>query len=357
MQKFGQLIELSASAFSQHLNCPVRQVTHPTIDIQFSSLKRRVVAKTDSLHAASNNGMELVQFAEHDCSSFATTPARDCTIIYINEQPGVFVRFASQLSVPSGLGANQTHIFSLIFAFCLPRGYNSELLLSMRSFSVNLDHLSDDTLAQHCQEETAKFRRQQADDTSFCFELLRRALEGGLQSAITHVMRIYDSLVISWVYGFTPFYKTGEDVRYFASGAFYDFFRKCSNEKFKDFSSVAGLLRYLQMCVSTNILMYLRKNRLDLVDLETVISVGEDELQKVEEEAHRAAIWSRIQALLSDEYDRLLVECVYMQEMKPAAISEHHNTIWSTSRDVIVAKQRIHRTLRKDEELRRLFGL
>jgi len=187
--------------------------------------------------------------------------------------------------------------------------------------------------------------------------LLRRALASEVQSAITHVMRIYDSLVISWVYGFYPFYKTGEDARYFASGAFYDFFRKCSGEKFEDFSSVAGLLRYLQMCVSTNILMYLRKNRLELVDLETVTYIGIDESQQIDEEAHRAAIWSCVQALLTDDSDRLLVECVYMQQMKPAAISEHHNDIWPTSRDVIVAKQRIHRTLRKDSELRRLFGL
>jgi hypothetical protein len=227
----------------------------------------------------------------------------------------------------------------------------------MRSFGVDIAQFSDDTLAQRCQEETLKFRRQQADDTSFCFELLRRALEIRLQSAITHIMRIYDSLVISWVYGFTPFYKTGEDARYFASGAFYDFFRKCSGEKFQDFSSVAGLLRYLQMCVSTNILMYLRKNRLELVDLEIVNYAGVDELHKIEVEAQGAAIWSHIQTLLPDENDRLLVECVYMQEMKPATISEHHNAIWPTSRDVIVAKQRIHRTLRKDSRLRGLFGL
>src|SRR5215212_9885033 len=96
-------------------------------------------------------------------------------------------------------------------------------------------NLALDELAQRCTEETQKFTHRLSNDPQYCFELLSRALLGGLSEAFTHIYRIYENQVVSWVYNHSRFEDTGEEADYFAGAALSNFYFALRGRKFAQF--------------------------------------------------------------------------------------------------------------------------
>lgn len=211
-----------------------------------------------------------------------------------------------------------------------------------------------DQLVEHCTEETGKFNRHEADDPQYCFELLRRALFKDIPEAFAHIYRIYEPMVRKWVYGYSRFIQTGEDVDYFANAALSKFYFALRGPKFEQFDSLAKILLYLKRCIHTEIAQHLRGHRPFTVDL------GEDDripAPKAEPDVHVQEVWSIILSLLPDKKDQLLARCLFVEDMKPAQIFEAYSDKWKSAREVSVARQRITRILRRDETLCRWFGI
>ena len=130
-----------------------------------------------------------------------------------------------------------------------------------------VQHLSLSTLSQRCQAESNRFFAGEAHDTSFCFELFRRAFVDQDEGAWDLVHGQYLSLVNGWVMRHSAFHSSGEEPDMFANAAFYKMWRAVDAQKFQRFNQLNEILRYLQMCVGSVITDYLRsQDQSELVD-------------------------------------------------------------------------------------------
>jgi hypothetical protein len=220
---------------------------------------------------------------------------------------------------------------------------------------MSLAALSVDQLAQRCVEETEKFNRRQSNDPQFCFELLRRALAEGVPEAFTFAYQVYERQVLKWVYSHSGFAQTGESADYFARSALSAFYFALRGPKFARFPSLPQVLAYLKLCVHTAIAQYLR----DQGPAETPIEMTSQatETPDLGARSDAAELWAYISSRLSDERDRLLARCVFVQDLRPRQIVGLYPAYWSDEREVSVALYRIRRLLRGDVELRRRIGL
>jgi hypothetical protein len=225
--------------------------------------------------------------------------------------------------------------------------------------TTQFTQLTLDELESRCQQETDNFLSRVASDTRFCFELMRRALEDDIQDAFTRIYAIYQPMCANWVRTFRGFEHTGEsspDV--FVNIGFAKLHQMLRGERFRQFATVAAVLEYLKRCAQVAVLQQLRKpshdDQEDLEDREGRNALpGASFTTDIE---HQQA-WARINMLLRDDEDRLLAMLAFDLDLKPRDISARHPERWPTARDVSVALQRVMRTLRRDTELRQMFGL
>lgn len=215
---------------------------------------------------------------------------------------------------------------------------------------ANLPAFTLDELQSRCSDETARYLHRLPNDSQFCFELVRRALEEQISEAFTHIFLIYSPLCASWASNFSGFADTDEpSVDVFVNEGFARLYRDVRGEKFRNFTSLEAVLFYLKRCVITAILQALRKPR--------PLDLDEDLAEAFHAQIEYEQLWQRVCALLVDPHDQLLADLRFRQDMKPAEISAHHLELWPTARDVSVALQRINRVLRNDDLLRGMFGL
>ncbi len=211
--------------------------------------------------------------------------------------------------------------------------------------------LHTDKLADLCADETTRFMRHEANDPHYCFELLRRALVDSSGDALTHVYRIYEPLVLSWVRRHERFQHTGEDASYFASLALRNFYFAVRGAKFSNFQFLPQILRYLKRCVHSAIEQYLRDQQPTADSfIENIEQIGD--ATPLESELEAEDLWMHILTLIPEPEDQLLARLTFILDMKPAEIVRGHSSIWAHERAVSVALQRIRRRLRGDEFLR-----
>src|SRR5262249_21814992 len=97
---------------------------------------------------------------------------------------------------------------------------------------MDVTRFTNAALAQRCATETARFVQQQPNDTSFCFELFKRAIGRRDGEAFNHVYVIYQRMVLNWITNDPSFPSTAEEADYFVPWAFHTFFRALQGEKF-----------------------------------------------------------------------------------------------------------------------------
>jgi hypothetical protein len=224
----------------------------------------------------------------------------------------------------------------------------------MDEVTNEMSNMPLEDIATRCAEETQKYFQKRQDDTDYCFELLRQALEVDASEAFTHVYRTYEALVRRWVYSHPRFQGAGEPADYFVSAAFTSFYFAVRGDKFKRFDTLPQLLQYLKRCVHTSIAQHFRGMELsDMVPLE---SDDRSPISHTEKFSDFVDIWDRINELLPNDVDRLLAHCVFSQNLKPSQIIELH-PYWESAREISVQLQRIRRGLRQDGTLRVLLGM
>src|SRR5215211_152685 len=81
-------------------------------------------------------------------------------------------------------------------------------------------HLPLADLAHRCEQETNLYFKRQSHDTSYCYEMFRRAIQNGNPDVWEKIYDCYKMLVGSWVKRHPGFEACGEEVDYFVNGAF-----------------------------------------------------------------------------------------------------------------------------------------
>ena len=225
----------------------------------------------------------------------------------------------------------------------------------------DLGRLALADVAQRCAQETARFFQRRGHDARFCYELFRRAILHRSEPAWELIYTQYESLVTGWVRRHPAFPASGEDAEYFVNRAFEKFWAALPRERFGHFPDLPALLRYLQMCVHSVVLDYVRcaeQAALSAPDDVAALAgpaeaADEDELLAT---AQREEFWREIGRRLHDEKERCVVYGSFVLALKPRELLAHFPGAFRDVREVYAVKENVLARLGRDAELRRLLG-
>jgi hypothetical protein len=217
--------------------------------------------------------------------------------------------------------------------------------------------LSLDELAERCTEETEKYLHDQPFEERYCFELFRRALVNRDQMAWDKLYAQYEPLVMKWVLRHSSFSKSGEEATPIVNGAFGRFWQAVSPQKFADkFESLGKLLRYLKMCVHSEITDCLRRNTTPpLISLNAYTESVEDQRRPA---PHRAWRLERLEQVVmaqaKNRKEKLIIEFTFFYGLKPRQIYQLHGGLFKSVREVYSVKRNVLNRLLRNKELRAL---
>ena len=206
-------------------------------------------------------------------------------------------------------------------------------------------------LAEYCHAESVRYQQTGDSDERYCLELFRRALQERDERAWEALYSQYQHLVRKWVRGHSRFLATGEDEEFFANAAFSQLWRFASQpDKASVVSALGKSLSFLKMCTWTVVTDYYRKQQRDA--LREVWSLEEDSpVPSPEDEVIRALILEelrqRIEAVVQDEREQVVVEESWVYGLPPRQIQARHADIFSTVAEVSQMKRNILNRLRR----------
>jgi hypothetical protein len=228
------------------------------------------------------------------------------------------------------------------------------------SHESKLQQMAMAELAQRCAQETDLYFHQKEHDPSYCFELFRRAIQEGSQSAWDTICVQYQPLVSGWVRQHPGFQDSGEEIQYFVNGAFAKIFSTITPLRFGGFSDIGPLLRYLKLCVHSVIVDYNRSaEQINPYPLEEAMNNASTEPAVEHQQADRAeqeALWEWINAWLQDEKERLVVYGSFALALKPQEIYDLFRDRFTDVDEVYRIKQNVISRLRRDPDFRKRFG-
>jgi DNA-directed RNA polymerase specialized sigma24 family protein len=243
------------------------------------------------------------------------------------------------------------------------RTHNTATASSDYDTSVNSSELPPrqmdlNTLMRRCAIESERFYRGQQHDTSYSYELFRRALVERSEAAWEKLFLHYSGLVEGWVRRNGAFSSSGESSEYFVVGAFTKFWRAISPERFASFPTLASLLHYLQLCATSVVIDSVRAQSWAEVVPEDTVSHNTVSPQMPDEEAvsrvQREEFWGLVNAQLNGEVERVVVYCSFVLGLTPRAIFARHNHLFTSVNDVYNVKRNVLGRLGRNAQLKQM---
>jgi hypothetical protein len=221
------------------------------------------------------------------------------------------------------------------------------------------DSPSVEELTRSCEEETRRFRRQLDYDPHACFELFRLALAEGNNTAFASIYRVYLPLVYYWVNSHPYFPNINTPAEDCVSDAMQRLYFGLRDANFiQKAESLEGVLGYLKKCVHSTIMTVQRRQEKQ----GTLAELSPDAWQNIEGDSYQIEqqvlaqdIWARVIVLLPDPNEQLLARLCFVLQLKPSEIVNEYASLWSTTEDVRIARQRIKRALWRDDVLKELY--
>ena len=227
---------------------------------------------------------------------------------------------------------------------------------------ADLNALSIHILRHRCAEESDRYFRRQAHDPRYCFEIVRRAITEQNQRAWNMVYEQYQPLVTGWIQRHSLYPSLDEELQYFVNRAFEKMWSVLTPEKFERFPDLKSVLRYLQMCVHSVIIDYVRaREQAELFEdipgnpmANMRDRVNGPEIQ-IADRSQAETLWQWITERLKTDLERRVVYCSYVLDLKPAQIYEQHPDLFQDVREIYQIKENVLARLRRDQELRELL--
>ena len=215
------------------------------------------------------------------------------------------------------------------------------------------------SLARRALSESRRFYRHEEYDPSFAYELFRRALVERDEAAWGQLFEQYTPLVEHWVRRTGAFTVSGETSDFFVSAAFTRFWRALPAGRFASFPTLASLLNYLRRCATCVVIDSARAHSYaDILPAESV-NWNDQRLGHADDEATervaRAEFWHLVDALLTNEAERVIVRSSFLLGMKPGDIYAKWGALFSGVEEVYTLKRGVLARLRKSPELRGLY--
>lgn len=227
---------------------------------------------------------------------------------------------------------------------------------------ADLHALSIHILRHRCAEESDRFFRRQAHDPRYCFEIVRRAIAEQDQHAWNMVYEQYQPLVTGWIQRHSFYPSLDEELQYFVNRAFEKMWSVLTPEKFVQFPDLKSVLRYLQMCVHSVIVDYVRaREQAELfedIPGNPMASMGDGvdgpEAQ-IADRSQAETLWRWITERLKSDQERRVLYCSFVLDLKPGQIYEQHPELFHDVREIYQIKENVLARLRRDQELHELL--
>ncbi|MGB1251139.1 MAG: RNA polymerase sigma factor [Candidatus Promineifilaceae bacterium] len=228
--------------------------------------------------------------------------------------------------------------------------------------SNSFQSLQLNKLAENCAEQSQRYRDLGADnaDPRYCYELFRRAIVEGDESAWAHLYQTYESQVIRWARQCGNYHATGQDAEYFVSIIYTKFWRAMSPEHFvENLPALGSVLAYLKRCVQTTLIDYTRSRRRDqmldeLGELERV-QVDSADIRPIERKTgrdfDRKQLWQQIGTLLKSDQERIVMEEIFLLNKKANHIFTDHPSLFKDVNTVYRVKENLLKRLRRNSDL------
>jgi RNA polymerase sigma factor (sigma-70 family) len=226
------------------------------------------------------------------------------------------------------------------------------------SQEINLQHMSVDDLARKCTRETDLYLGHHDSDSSFCFELFRRAIEKNDDHALEVLIAQYQPLVARWVDRWMGKHPGSPMIHYeaqdFVAQAFERFWISFTPAKFEKSRNIAEILKYLQMCVHGAITDAWRKLR----RLQLEQQMGDEEQEFSEPEPtpedllQKEEFWQLIKKKSKDSKEYTVIYASFSLALSPREILAEYPNVFHNVREIYQYKSNLLERLGRDEEFR-----
>ena len=228
--------------------------------------------------------------------------------------------------------------------------------------SGTLNTLQLEDIAAECGQQSQRYRElgQAHSDPRYCYELFRRAIVEGLESAWTHVYTAYEGQIVRWVRQCSSYHATGQDAEYFVSIIYTKFWKAVTPDLFSNhLLSLGAVLAYLKRCVQTTLIDFVRSRRkdqmLDELDELERVKVPSADNRPIEQRASRGsdseALWQQIGELLKNEQERIVLEEVFLLDKKANQIFADHPDTFESVKTIYRIKENLLKRLRRSNSL------
>ena len=189
------------------------------------------------------------------------------------------------------------------------------------------------------------------------YEVFRHAIADRDDEALADIVAWYRPLLIAWAHqkiDTTPIEESCADI---ADEALARAWSALATSGLDSFPSLAAVLGYLRTCVSSVVVDRVRNQagsaRL-LARIETAPQASPE--QTMLAELNRVEIWSLIGRHITTEQERIVVDESFTLGLPPRVIVQRHPSIFDDVREVYRIKHNLFDRLRRDDELRELYG-
>jgi DNA-directed RNA polymerase specialized sigma subunit, sigma24 homolog len=236
----------------------------------------------------------------------------------------------------------------------LVNGVNVDLM----SHETKLQYMAVEDLAQKCAQETDLFFTHHDYDSSYGFELFRRAVRNKDERALEVVITQYQPLVARWVnrwmYKRPDFLLINEEAQDFVAQAFERFWASFTPAKFDKSQNLAAVLRYLQMCVRGAITDAWRKFR--RMRLEQELRDEEKEFSQPESTPEdllqNAEFWQLIKKKSKDPKEYAVVYASFGLALSPREILAEYPGLFRDIKEIYQYKANLLDRLTRDDEIK-----
>ena len=226
---------------------------------------------------------------------------------------------------------------------------------------VDLYALPLSGISHRCAQESDRFFNRQEYDPRFCYELFRRAILQRNEQAWGYIYSQYQRLVSHWVERHAAFAMSGEEAQFFMNRAFEKMWLGITPEKFAMFPDLKSVLRYLQMCVHSVMVDFVRQKEYRLV-LESMDDVGyqlHGQETAVEDQIthhlDKKEFWDWLKQQLNHDQEECVVYGMFVLALKPRDILAQYPGVFEDVKEVYRVKENLVARLRRNDEFRQFW--
>jgi RNA polymerase sigma factor (sigma-70 family) len=218
-----------------------------------------------------------------------------------------------------------------------------------------------DDLAQQCAQETNLYLTHKDSDSSYCFELFRRAIserdDSAWRALITQYKPSVEKWVNKWVNQHPGFSLASEEEEDFVAEAFERFWKHFTPEKFSRSQGLDAVLKYLKMCVHGATSDMGRKMRYRQFD-QPLEGTEEGDPDSVEPEPtpedllQKDEFWQLIKSKSKDEKEYIVIYASFNLALTPREIFVEYPGEFRDIKEIYQYKANLLERLERDADFK-----